>query len=229
MNRQITELLDFFIPRLCTGCSKKLISGESILCENCYNSLQRTSIELLRSEFERKFLSEQIIDDFYSPFIFEKGEALQSLIHELKYSKRFLYGNYLGTIIAEYAKQNIQNWEIDYIVPIPLHRMKKIERGYNQAYFIAKGISKKTKLKLKPGIIRRRRFTESQTQFSLSERKVNMEGAFAVKSKLNLNGKRILLVDDVITTGATTSEAGKLLKNVKAEKVFAVSAALAGR
>ena len=113
--------------------------------------------------------------------------------------------------------------DIDLIVPVPLHHLKKAERGYNQSYYIARGISKSTNIKIEENILKRIRFTQSQTKMNLEERRLNIENAFKVRKIL----RNILIVDDVITTGATVNECGKVLKKAGANEVYAASVAIA--
>ena len=175
----------------------------------------------------RKFSSSGIISDFISLYVFEKDKELQHIIHSLKYNQKFLTGKFLGNILGKNLKQRITNWKIDYIIPVPLHHLKKAERGYNQSFYIAKGLGKELGILVAQNFIRRKRFTESQTTMNLKERQENIEGAFKVKRNLNLNGNNILLVDDVITTGSTIGECGRVLLNAGANKVYAVSVAIA--
>ncbi len=118
-------------------------------------------------------------------------------------------------------------WNINLILPIPLHQLKKAERGYNQSFYISKGLGKETNIPIGPEIIKRRKYTQSQTKMNFLERQKNIEEAFKVKNIKKVIGKNILLIDDVITTGATISECGKVLLNSGAKKVYAASVAIA--
>lgn len=111
-------------------------------------------------------------------------------------------------------------------MPVPLHKLKKAERGYNQSYYIAKGYSNILNIPVKE-VCRRIKYTVSQTGFNLKERKENMRNAFLPTNTKIISGKRIILVDDVITTGSTITECAKVLLDNGAGKVFAVSVALA--
>jgi ComF family protein len=183
--------------------------------------------EHLQFEFSRKFKGKNIISGFTSLYLFEKDKELQHIIHSLKYNQRFLVGKFLGKNLGSSLKTTISQWNIDLIVPIPLHHLKKAERGFNQSLYIAKGISTVTKLPLNNSIIKRKRFTQSQTTMNLKERQKNISGAFTIKNKNRLSGKNVLLIDDVITTGATISECGKILLEYGAKKVYAASVAIA--
>lgn len=223
----LTELLDFILPRFCPGCKNKLTSSERVVCTNCLSKLKLVEPDLIRSEFQRKFESKKIISGFVSQYIFEKDKELQHIIHALKYDKKFHFGIFLGESLGKHFKPQFQSWNISLIVPIPLHHLKKAERGFNQSYYIAKGISKVTNIPVKVRIIKRGRFTQSQTTKTLKEREENVEGAFKVRKTENVKGKNILLVDDVMTTGATINECGKVLLETGANCIYAATVALA--
>ena len=223
----LTSLFDFFLPRFCPSCNKKLLPKESVVCPECISRIKLAEDERIKSEFTRKFSSSGIISDFVSLYVFKKDKELQHIIHSLKYNKRFLTGKFLGKIVGINLKQKIFEWKIDYIIPVPLHHLKKAERGYNQSFYIAKGLSKELGIPVVQSFIKRKRFTESQTTMTLKERQENIGGAFKAKRNLNLKEKNILLVDDVITTGSTIGECGKVLLKARANEIYAVSVAIA--
>jgi len=218
-------LFDFFLPRFCPGCKKKLTAEAKPICKECIASILLTNEKLLEREFNRKFSSTKVIKDFYSKFVFENDKELQHIIHALKYNKKFRVGIYLGELLAESLKQ--QDWQIDLIIPVPIHHLKKAERGYNQSDFIVKGLSKGMKIPYSLSTIKRVRFTETQTDLNLNERAKNVENAFKLRKPKKLKGKNILLVDDVITTGATILECAKVLVNYGAKTVYACSVGIA--
>lgn len=119
------------------------------------------------------------------------------------------------------------DWQIDLILPVPLHSLKKAERGFNQSFYLAKGMSKALNIPVSQSILKRKRYTESQTQKNLVERTENMLEAFQIKNEKKVKGKNILLIDDVITTGATIRECGKILQASGAGNIYAASIALA--
>lgn len=160
-------------------------------------------------------------------FIFEKDKALQSLIHSFKYNKRFLNAKFLGSLIGSELGEKIKDWNIDTIIPVPLHHLKKVERGYNQSEFIVKGLSNKLKIPHTTRTLKRVRYTETQTAFNLAEREKNISDAFRVGRKKAITDKNILVVDDVITTGSTIKECGKALIKGSAKSVYACSVAIA--
>jgi ComF family protein len=157
--------------------------------------------------------------------VFEKDKELQHIIHSLKYEKKFLLGVFLGSLLGETIKNEFTDYKIDFVVPVPLHHLKKAEREFNQSFYIAKGISKKTGIRVNNKLVKRKRFTESQTTMTLSEREENIKEAFIPGKKLS--GENILLVDDVITTGSTIKECGRVLLDAGANKIYAASIAIA--
>jgi ComF family protein len=227
IDKIFSPLFDFLLPRFCSSCKRKLYVNEKIVCTECLSSIQIASDDRIHSEYERKFIKDKIISGFYSHFVFEKDKALQQLIHSLKYEKRFRNGIFLGEIVGKAAKEKLNEWRIDYLIPIPLHSIKKAERGYNQSFYIAKGISRQTGIPVKNNFLKRIKNTESQTTMTLVERKENVGNAFSLRKKDKIAGKNFLLVDDVITTGATTGECGRVLIGNSASKVYAVSVAIA--
>ena len=223
----VNSFFDFILPRFCCSCKTKLSADQDTMCSNCLSKIQRSTPARLQREFDRKFSDKIIISEFYSPFVFEKDKELQQAIHGLKYENKFPVGIFLGKVLASEIKINYANWQLDLIIPIPLHHLKKAERGYNQAYYIAKGVGKILKVKVSDRIVKRIKYTESQTTMNLNEREENISGAFKVKSKILVSRKNILLLDDVITTGATISECGNILLEAGANKIYAASIAIA--
>src|SRR4030066_2552057 len=217
-NNYLTELFDFLLPRFCPSCQNKLATNENTVCNSCLLKIKPVDPEFINSEYQRKYESKRIISGFVSHYIFEKDKELQNIIHALKYDKKFHIGIFLGESLGKHFKPQLQSWNINMIIPIPLHHLKKAERGFNQSYYIAKGISSRTSIAVKANTIKRMRFTQSQTTMTLKEREDNVEGAFKVKKSENVKGKNVLLVDDVMTTGATITECGRVLLETGANR-----------
>jgi competence protein ComFC len=225
MGKSGISLIDFILPRFCPSCRRRISDSSVFICNECLADIKIADSGRLSSEYKRKFAESNIISDFTCRFVFEKDKKLQQAIHSLKYEKRFLLGVFLGSLLGETIKKDFACYNIDRIVPVPLHHLKKAEREFNQSFYIAKGIRKATGIRIYNRQIRRKRFTESQTSKNLSSREKNMRGAFASAKKLN--GENILLVDDVITTGATIRECGRTLLDAGAGKIYAASVAIA--
>ncbi|MBI4418526.1 MAG: ComF family protein [Ignavibacteriales bacterium] len=173
-----------------------------------------------------RLLDSAVVDDFVSVFVFEKEGTFQTLAHALKYEGFQSAGRMIGGVLGE----QMNEWGIgaDAIVPVPLHRAKHRERGFNQAESIARGISDRTGWPVVTGVLERTRPTQTQTKLDAVERQKNVEGAFAVRKKMHgLGGKTCIIVDDVITTGATIVSCAHALRSAGASTIIASSAALA--
>lgn len=223
----LTDLFDFFLPRICSACKTRLSSIENIICNNCLNSIQIAEKQRIEFEYNKKFERNNLISGFTSLYVFEKDKQLQEILHQFKYSNKYRIGIKLGEEIAKTRNITITDWKIDLVIPVPLHHLKKAERGYNQSYYIAKGFSQAIGIKKNENLLKRKRYTESQTLKNISDRELNVRDAFSVTNKTKIKGKNILLVDDVITTGATVSECARQLLNAGANKVYSLSAAIA--
>ncbi len=221
------QLLGFFFPSFCTACKTKLAATEKCVCQSCISKIQIADSERIEREYHRKFSHNNIISAFQSAFVFEKDKELQDILHALKYNNKFLVGKFLGELIASQVGEQVKTWNADMIIPVPLHSLKKAERGYNQAELICKGISKVLFIPTKPNVLKRSRYTLSQTTMTLEERKENVHKAFVLRKKRKITGKRIIIVDDVLTTGATITECARVLKENGAEEVYALSVAIA--
>ena len=220
-------IFDFILPRFCPSCKNKLTLNEKYICNSCRNTFIYTDENLLLHEYERKFSESKIISDFYPLLVFEKSSSVQEIIHQIKYQKKFLLAVELGRMLGNSIVEKKTDWKIDIILPVPLHALKKAERGFNQSFYIAKGIRQVTNFPVSQSILKRARYTESQTKKNLIERAENMSEAFTVRNAKKINEKNILLVDDVITTGATIRECGKILLTSGAANIYAASIAIA--
>jgi ComF family protein len=223
----LNYFFDFLLPRLCSSCKSKLSLEEKIVCDDCYSKLKIPNSSFLEEEYQNKFSHPKLIEDFRAGLIFEEESPARKMIHSLKYEKKFGVGIYLGRLVGNVFLDDVKKWEADFIIPVPLFSVKKANRGYNQSEFIAKGISIELGIPANNKLLKRIRHTETQTKLNSLERRANVQDAFKLKRGAKVKGKRIILVDDVITTGSTVSECAKVLKQAGADKVFALFAAIA--
>lgn len=223
----LTDFFDFFLPRFCPACKTRLSSNENVICNKCLSSIQIAEKQRIKFEFNKKFEGNKLISGFTSLYVFEKDKELQEILHQFKYNNKYRIGIKLGEEIAKTRNTTITDWKIDLVIPVPLHHLKKAERGYNQSYYISKGFSKVLGIKKEENLLKRKRYTESQTLKNISDRELNVKNAFSVTNKKKIKGKNILVIDDVITTGATVSECARQLLNASAKKVYSISAAIA--
>lgn len=168
-----------------------------------------------------------MITDLVSCFVFEKEGSFQHIAHALKYKEYKSLGIDLGVFIGK----TMNEWDMgaDILIPVPLHRIKHRERGYNQSEFIARGIASVIGKPVVLNAMRRSRHTQTQTKLNIEERRRNMDQAFELIPATSqiLEGKICLLIDDVITTGATTNACAQVIRSAGAAKIIAASAALA--
>ena len=202
--------LHLLFPRLCMACDACLYDKEEVLCMHCLFHLPFTDFHLDRdNETARQLWGKLTFETAFSMLHLSKKSRVETLLHKLKYKNQPEIGIYLGALYAKRI-QNLVN-DIDLIIPIPIHKSKLRKRGYNQAAQFGLGLSRELNIPLEQEALVRDVISVSQIQKSRTERYENVLGAFSLKSKIVVQNKHILLVDDVLTTGATICEAGKIL------------------
>jgi ComF family protein len=203
-----------FYPQLCAGCSNDLSRRTQVLCLRCLDEIPLTNFHLhAGNPVEKIFWGRVPIIAATSYTYFTKDSMMQKLLHGLKYEGKKETGIFFGRKIGSALTQSNRFGDLDAIIPVPLHPKKEYKRGYNQAEKIAEGISETTHLPVLASALQRIGLSETQTHKSRSERWNNIAGVFAVPNEVAVRGKHLLLVDDVITTGATLEAcAGELLK-----------------
>jgi ComF family protein len=176
-----------------------------------------------------RFLAEGYVDEFSSCYYFQEGGVFQKLVHSLKYNAITAFGVELGTHIGAVLKEKTEVRSIDAIIPIPLHKLKQRERGYNQSESLCQGIAQVLHRPMALSLVKRLKNTVSQTHLSAEERNRNVGDAFEIPDdkRLFVDGKALLIIDDVITTGSTIQAVARVLKEAGAARVIAASAALA--
>jgi ComF family protein len=225
----ITPFSDFLFPPLCFVCDRRLENGDVRVCMECWSSFRPFNVgDKVWYELNGRF-TDGGVGGFLSCFYFEKEGKLQEVIHLLKYRGIKSMGVMLGREIGKRMRETGNFYDADYLVPIPLHKLKLRERGYNQSEMLCRGIREFTGIPVDTNLIRRRRYTQSQTQLDLKERKQNVEDAFEIPPKRlpEVQRKTIILVDDVITTGSTMIACAREFVNAGTKTVLAVSAAVA--
>ncbi|MFC1898033.1 ComF family protein [Candidatus Cloacimonadota bacterium] len=229
-NNPLNSLLDLIFPRSCFSCNSRISDG--FICNNCLTSLEFL-IEICPICGAEK-LSENCQICARNNFQFDRARSvyhfnkiIQNLIHNLKYDELTKVAELLGKLAEDYLRKSNPFSNVDLIAPVPLHSVKKRARGFNQSQLLTAVISQRMNWEHESNLIRRNRFTETQTKLGRTDRKKNVHGAFSLSPKLNINHKNILIVDDVFTTGATINSISTLLKQNGANKVFALTIARA--
>lgn len=208
------DLISIIFPKLCACCKRTLVKNEDLLCFNCRAELPRTMFHLQKDNIVQKRLWGRVDVKMATAFLyFDKAGMVQEIIHQLKYKNRPEIGELMGILLGNELAEIQEEISIDYIVPVPLHAAKLHKRGYNQSNHFAMGISKTLDIPNLENLLSREIYTESQTKKGRMDRWSNVENVFKLNQTIDIEGKHILLVDDVITTGATLEAcANKLLK-----------------
>jgi len=229
LKKIVNSLINLLFPRVCAACGTLLLSGEETVCTTCRYLLPKTKYELnTNNPLMLNFLGQMPFNAVTAEYFFSKTGHVQALIHGLKYHGAKENGIFLGQEIGKSIKEAPLFQNIDFIIPIPLHPKKEKIRGYNQSMVIAKGIGEVTGIPIISNCLIRKVFTATQTKKSREERWENVKDIFDVINIEKLEGKHVLLVDDVLTTGATLMAAGKVLYKISDIKVSVATAACAG-
>lgn len=218
-------LLDVVYPPLCIGCDDRLPPDTPalFLCAECLRALPRAEPGVLLSRLADLPGGTAAFGHAAALWLFDDGGTLQRLQHALKYGNRPTLGVRLGRLVGEAWREHGRQTP-DLIVPVPLHRRRRLERGYNQSERLAAGLADVLDRPVDAEGLARPRPTRSQTSLSKPARWRNVERAFAVPDPEAVAGHRVLLVDDVLTTGATAVAAAHLLRTAGAKVDLAVLA-----
>lgn len=221
------HLLDLFYPRTCAGCSNTLLTGEDIVCLECLFDMPYTQMhDLSFNTIEMRLYGRFEFQAATSLFFFVKNGKVQRMLHELKYMGAKEVGRYLGMALAE-ALQSSQRFSgVEYVVPVPLHPRRQKERGFNQSEVIAEGMEEKGYLII-PQALKRLHNNASQTRKSMAERYQNVQQVFTLDRSDMLRGKKVLLLDDVLTTGATLEACAKELLKIDGIELYVATIACA--
>lgn len=224
----IKYITDFIFPKICVVTGNRLgeTNSNDYVEDDILNSIEKVTQKEL-ANLNIKVNS----DSAFSLYNFDESSPIQQIIHHMKYRGMKRIGVFLGELIGKELekvyKENIN--EFDHIVPVPLYKTKLRERGYNQSDFLCTGLSNILNVEVTNDLVIRTRHTKSQTKLTPKERTENVKDAFEINNKLRgtIVNKKIILVDDVITTGSTLNEVIKVLREEKVSKTFVITAAMA--
>jgi len=201
-----SDFLHLLFPEYCYACERTLVPGERIICTYCRLKLPYTQVHLLAPEHNPlaiRFYGKVPIKYTWAYLYFNRAGRVQRLLHALKYKGIQEVGEVLGNWYGHSLREHGLDSAFDMVVPVPLHTRKKRQRGYNQADSFAKGLAQSLGVPWSDKVLIRTRNTSSQTHKSRPERWANVADIFKVVDPISIKTKRILLVDDVMTTGAT--------------------------
>lgn len=226
--KPLSELLDGVLnvlyPPCCLGCSGRPESPALPLCPACLRRMEAAPQMNVAARLDRLPADWGTVDGAHAMWVFDKGGALQSIQHALKYGDRPRYGIELGALLGTSFLR--AGWPApDIVVPVPLHRLRELERGYNQAEMLARGVARTCECDLDAPRLERQRATRSQTALSRDKRWENVRDAFTASRPID--GGTWLVVDDVLTTGSTAMACAQTLKDAGADSVYIAVLALA--
>ncbi len=219
----LQTVVRFVYPIYCPVCGALKRMHQPPICAECLRSLPRF-YDAIHNGRERLNGSKLLVQHFYSMFLFSKNVNTRRVIHQIKYHGRTDLALYLGRLLADHW--SLQAKEIDFLVPVPLHPKRAMQRGYNQSEWIARGVSQQTGIPVVANALKREGKASSQTTKSRSERMVSIEKAFWGKAQCFPIGSHILLIDDIITTGATLQAAIDALAQTGCATVSVLSLAV---
>ncbi len=199
-----SDFLHLIFPHNCTGCGSDIVSEEQQLCLRCTEALPSTNFfEQPGNPVEASFYGRIPVRHAAAAYYFTKDSLIQHLIFQLKYRGNKQIGSYLGMMMGREMLAGNRFNDVDLLIPLPLNPKRELKRGYNQATQICQGIQTVLDKPLLEKAVVRKVYTETQTHMGRINRWQNMDGVFAVNAPEMLQGKHILMVDDVVTTGAT--------------------------
>ncbi|MFT5145445.1 MAG: competence protein ComFC [Polaribacter sp.] len=210
----LKDLFYLFYPNICANCNEQLLQNEKVICTFCRHDLPLTNFQsYTKNKVSRIFSGRITIEKAYALLFFRKQGVTKNLIHDLKYKGNEEVGVFFGNWIGEIVAKNKEFSTVDFIVPVPIHAKKKKIRGYNQVTKFGECLSMHLKVPLNEAILIRQSATKTQTLKSRFERFNDLESKFSAKNTSIFKEKHILIIDDVITTGATLEAcAQELLK-----------------
>jgi len=207
-------LLQLFFPHYCIGCATALAETD-LLCIQCMHQLPATGFfDQDHNPTEKMFYGRLPVQSAAAAFFFTKDSLMQKLVFEIKYKNNQAAGIYLGVLTGHLLRSSPRFQPIDALIPVPLHPSKKRKRGYNQAELICRGMASVLQKPILTEAVIRTQFTGTQTRQDRIHRWQNMENVFRVLDETAIAGKHILLVDDVITTGATLEACGRAILQI---------------
>ncbi|MEO6178003.1 MAG: phosphoribosyltransferase family protein [Flavobacterium circumlabens] len=221
-------IIDLFFPKVCAGCHTVLMTYETVLCSKCRHEMPLTQYYLdSKNEAVKKFYGKIDIEHASAFLYFNKKGIVQELIHNLKYKAREEIGTILGNWYVEDLKKLKLETPFDVVIPVPLHKRKFKERGYNQVSTFGKALAQGLHITYDDAVLYRKIYSKTQSKKNLLGRSENIENIFDVTFSAENHHKHFLIVDDVLTTGATLEACSRALLKIPGAKISIVCMAMA--
>lgn len=228
MKNWFDAFLSLFFPHCCIVCGRPLAKGEEILCTHCNINLPRTELHRHKDNVvEQLFWGKMPLERATAYLYYRKGSDYRPILHRLKYGGQKKIGEVMGRYMAAELLTYSFFTGIDVIIPVPLHKKKQRLRGYNQSEWIAQGVSAATGIPIDIQSVLRSKNTETQTRKTTFERWENVAQIFTLQHPEQLTGKHILIIDDVLTTGATTVACASAFDGVEGIRISVLTLAVA--
>lgn len=223
----LQSIINLFFPKACAGCNAILLTTENVICTECRHNIPLTNHHNIpNNEALLKFYGKLDVVHASALFYFQKRGIVQELIHKLKYKGHQEIGETIGFWYAEELKNNVVLKDVDFIIPVPLHPKKLKKRGYNQVAAFGKSLSETLKIPIKELILVRDKHTKTQTRKNILDRSESVSHIFSVTATDEFHNKHFLIIDDVITTGATLESCGQELLKIPGARLSIVCIAM---
>lgn len=224
--RPFRELFQLFFPALCCHCGEPLVGDETDLCTSCLAQMPWAhNAATPDNEVEKRFIGRVPCQSAASLLVFHQGGVAQSIVHHIKYYGNLRLARQFGLLLGKELLESGRFGDVDCLVPVPLHPLRKMRRGYNQSQLLCQAIAETLRIPVVTNNLVRRRYTTSQTHKSRQDRMDNMQAVFAVRHPEQFADRHILLVDDIITTGATTENCYHALSGIPGLRISIASLA----
>jgi ComF family protein len=221
------NLINLFFPKACSGCNSFLLANEKVICTVCRHEIPLTNHHKIENnEAVVKFYGRIPLEFAAALFYFHKKGIVQEMIHKLKYKGHQEVGSAIGFWYAEELKTIAELHSVDYIIPVPLHKKRLKERGYNQVEAFGKSLSESMNIPYNDSVLIRNVYSKTQTKKNLLGRSEVVGSIFSVEHNVSLHNKHFMLIDDVITTGSTLEACGRELLKIPGAKLSIVCMAM---
>ena len=210
LSNMLRDVMSLFVPATCAVCGKPLSAGEGVVCPMCEVTAPLT--ELWREPYNvmnERFWGLMPVERASAFLWYVEGSPWRRMVHDFKYAGRWRVAYDMGRWYGAELRESGLYADVDVVIPVPLHFRRRLSRGYNQSEYLARGIARELGVECDVRSVRRSRYNDSQVRHSIDERWNNVENIFEVVASQRLEGKHLLLVDDVFTTGATMMSLGE--------------------